>query len=245
MEELATEVSFRPTGSEDLEVTKLALVNTNEVISGDPVRLPPSHKGQRNFPGLFWLATTGKTVVYESLLERDRLWLADFDLDITAVATQPLQLRGKDGAHLRRHIPDMLFKHRNGNFTLVDVKPTEKLADQKVQEQFSWTGRLCQAKGWTYEVWSGGEPALMRNLRFIAVGRRAHFIYPELLKELEAHGQPGMTLAQVEQSAAGLADAKLLRMAVMALLWSSTWHVDLTIPLSSRTVLVESEASHG
>lgn len=245
MEELATEVRFRRTGSEDLEVTKLALVDAHEVISGDPIRLPPSHKGQRNFPGLFWLAKTQRTVVYESLLERDRLWAADFDPDITAVATQPLQLQGKDGAHLRRHIPDMLFSHRDGNFTLVDVKPADKLANQKVQEQFAWTGRLCHAKGWTYEVWSGGEPAFMRNLRFIAVGRRARFLYPALLDELEPLGLPGMTLDQLEQAATGLADPKMLRMAVMAMLWSGRWHVDMNVPLSSRTVLLEVGTSHG
>lgn len=53
------------------------LISSQEVISGEPVRLPPSYKEQRNFPGLFWLATTFKSVVYESLLELDRLWLAD------------------------------------------------------------------------------------------------------------------------------------------------------------------------
>lgn len=243
MEELVTEVRFQPADTADLEATNLALVNTREVISGSPVRLPPSYKGQHNFPGLFWLATTRKTVVYESLLERDRLWLADFDPDITGIATQPLHLQGKDGSHLRRHVPDMLLEHRNGNFTLVDVKPKDKLSDQRVKDQFAWTGRLCRAKGWTYEVWTGAEPAVMRNLRFIAIGRRAQYLYPTLLDEVETLGQPGMTLAQVEKAAGGLTDEHTLRMAVLALLWSHRWHVNLTVPLSGQAILME--ASHG
>ncbi|MDN5587065.1 MAG: TnsA-like heteromeric transposase endonuclease subunit [Brevibacterium sp.] len=243
MNELATEVRFQPTETAELEATSLALVNSHEVISGAPVRLPPSYHGQKNFPGLFWLATTHKTVVYESLLERDRLWLADFDPDITGVATQPLHLQGKDGPHLRRHVPDMLLEHRDGNFTLVDVKPKDKLSDKRVQDQFAWTGRLCRAKGWTYEIWTGAEPTLLRNLRFIAVGRRAQFLYPEVLDELESLGQPGMSLAQAEQAAGRLTDASTLRMAVLALLWSSRWHVDLTVPLSSQATLTE--APHG
>lgn len=56
MEETPAEVTFRPTGTENLEATKLAPVKAIEAISGDPVRLPPWHKGQRNFPGLFWAA---------------------------------------------------------------------------------------------------------------------------------------------------------------------------------------------
>ena len=49
---------------------------------------------QHNFPGLFWLSTTRKSVVCESLLKRDRLWHADFDPDITDKATQRLHHDG-------------------------------------------------------------------------------------------------------------------------------------------------------
>lgn len=243
MDELATEVRFLPAGNADLVATTLGLISSVEVISGEPVRLPPSYKGQRNFPGLFWLATTRRTVVYESLLELDRLWLADFDRQTVRIATQPFHLQGQDGAHLRRHVPDMLLEHSNGSFTLVDVKPATRLSDKRVQDQFSWTARLCRAKGWDYEVWSGADPVLMRNLRFIAVGRRAQFLHPKLLDELEPIGRPEMTLAQAEQASAGLADAYTLRMAVLALLWANRWHVNLTQPISLHTQLLE--APHG
>lgn len=243
MDELATEVRFLPADGADLVATTLGLISSQEVISGEPVRLPPSYKGQRNFPGLFWLATTHKTVVYESLLELDRLWTADFDPHTIRIATQPLQLQGRDGAHLRRHVPDMLLEHSNGNFTLVDVKPASRLSDKRVQDQFTWTARLCKAKGWSYEVWSGADPVLMRNLRFIAVGRRAQFLHPTLLDELEPLGHPEMTIAQVEQTATGLADAHTIRMAALALLWSNRWHVNLTKPISAYSQLLE--APHG
>lgn len=36
-----------------------------------PARSFPSFKGQRNWPGLWWSATTGHHVGYESWLERD------------------------------------------------------------------------------------------------------------------------------------------------------------------------------
>jgi hypothetical protein len=39
----------------------------------------PTYRGQRNHLGLLWTSTTRSLVRYESLLERDRLWLADFD----------------------------------------------------------------------------------------------------------------------------------------------------------------------
>ena len=38
---------------------------------GEPVRRFPSYKGQRHLPGLWWSATDGRHVGFESWLERD------------------------------------------------------------------------------------------------------------------------------------------------------------------------------
>lgn len=45
---------------------------------------------------MFWAATDGRMLVYESLLKLDRLWLADFDPSIVGICTQPLQVTGLD-----------------------------------------------------------------------------------------------------------------------------------------------------
>ena len=37
-----------------------------------PVRDFPSYRGQRHFPGMWWLATTGRHVGFESWLEREQ-----------------------------------------------------------------------------------------------------------------------------------------------------------------------------
>jgi hypothetical protein len=50
-----------------------------------PVRKFQSYRGQRHFPGLWWLATTGRHVGYESWLERDHLMVLDSDRLVTGV----------------------------------------------------------------------------------------------------------------------------------------------------------------
>ena len=54
-------------------------------------------RGQAHFPGWWWLATTGRHVGYESLLEllleRNHLMLLDFDPAVTAVRPQPYDPR--------------------------------------------------------------------------------------------------------------------------------------------------------
>lgn len=74
---LGTEIHY-VSESEDLVETTLAAVDAELVVRGRPVRGFPTYAGQTNYPGLFWSATTGSHVGYESLLERDRLWVADF-----------------------------------------------------------------------------------------------------------------------------------------------------------------------
>jgi hypothetical protein len=44
----------------------------------------PAYNGQRNFPGLWWSATMGRHVGFESWLERDHAMLLDFDPRVVA-----------------------------------------------------------------------------------------------------------------------------------------------------------------
>lgn len=69
--------------------------------------------------------TTGKHAWYESLLQRDRLLLADFDPDVVGIAAQPMWLVGEGKGVTRRHVPDLLLALSDGNFMLVDVKPAK------------------------------------------------------------------------------------------------------------------------
>ena len=50
--------------------TNLGKVDGAEVVRGRPVRSLPAYIGQRNYPGLFWTATTQSLVGYESLLAK-------------------------------------------------------------------------------------------------------------------------------------------------------------------------------
>lgn len=203
-------------------------------MRSEPVRRFPTYKGQRNYPGLLWCATTEALVGYESLLERDRLWLADFDPEVRWVASQPFWLSGRDGSTLRRHAPDFLLQTTTG-YTVVDVKPELLLEEPGVAEVLAWTGRLCAGKGWGYEVWSGADPVLLRNVRFLATARRSVLVDETAVAKLAAQLQPGMTVAEVE---AGVAlDATVARAAALVLLWRGRWVTDLTQPLSRQSVL--------
>jgi hypothetical protein len=59
-----------------------------------PVRQFTARKGQRHLSDLWWCATTGGHVGFESWLERDQLMLLDFDRTVSGI-------QSRTGSHLR------------------------------------------------------------------------------------------------------------------------------------------------
>jgi hypothetical protein len=92
------EVSYINAGGDAITVA-FDRIGPANVVRGRPVRDVKSRAGQRNYSGLFWCATTQTHLCYESLLERDRLLLADFDPTVRWVACQPF---GYEGLTVRR-----------------------------------------------------------------------------------------------------------------------------------------------
>lgn len=118
--------------------TSLGDATATVVVQGMPVRRFGSYAGMRHYPGWWWSSTNKDLVGYESLLERDRLLLADFDLAVEGIASQPFGITGLVSGKERRHVPDYLLVG-TGDPTVVDVKPARLLARPEVRR--SWNGR--------------------------------------------------------------------------------------------------------
>ena len=134
-------------------------------------------------------------------------------------------------------MPDFLLQTETG-FLVVDVKPERMLADPGVSAALDWAGRVCAAKGWRFEVWSGADPVVLRNVRFLAAGRRADPREVVLVKVAETL-RPGMSVTEAEE-ASGL-DQAVVRGALLSLLWRGSWVTDLTRPLSGDSLLSPGE----
>ena len=168
--------------------TTVGAVNETRLSKGLPVRSPISYARQRHYPGLFWSATTGGHVPYESRLELDRLWVADFDSRVVWISGQPMWLSGRDGEVVRRHVPDFLLTGSDGRLTVVDVKPAEFVSRPKVAAVFAWTRQVCDAAGWRYEVWSGDDPRRLANIKALGASRRLQMFGPQDVREFDGAG---------------------------------------------------------
>lgn len=192
-------------------------------------------RGQRHYSGWYWSSTMGHHVVYESRLELARLLLADMDSTVDGVVGQPMLLAGRDGKQFRRHVPDYLLLSRDGSARLVDVKPSDRLADPKVVAQFRWTRELCRAKGWGFEVWSGCDPLVMANVRLLAGFRRADFVDPDAAAMVTAGVGTGARIEELEAAGSASSAPEAIRAAVLHLLWRGLLTADLKVALNRST----------
>ncbi len=150
-----------------------------------PARSFPSYKRQRNFPGLWWSATTGQHVAYESWVERDVAMLLDFDLEVVAFAAQPFWLIWPDQHGERKHAPDFFVRRADSTGVVIDVRPDE-LVDPEAAEVFAMTASACQQVGWEFRR-TGGPPAVVAaNLRWLAGYRHPRCRRPEIAAALAA-----------------------------------------------------------
>jgi hypothetical protein len=208
-----------------------------EVLGGLPVRDFRWYKGQRHYSGWYHCSTVGRLVAYESRLELARVLLADFDREVVGIAAQPFQLTGPDGDRVRRHVPDLLLARADGLVVVVDVKASARMTDSAVVAQFDWTRRVCSLRGWAYETWSGGEAAVVENVRFLAGYRRRRLVRAELIPAVLGVVGQQSTIGGVEAALVGRAAGETVRPVLLHLLWSGVLLADLRRPLSAVTAV--------
>ena len=215
--------------------TSLDRVVAADVVHGLPVREFRWYKGRLHYSGWYWCAKSGRLVVYESRLELARIMLADFDPDVACLAAQPFLLTGVDDGRVRRHVPDLMLLGADGGVTVVDVKAASRLADPAVKAQFAWTRQVCAEGGWGFEPWSGTDPQILTNVRFLAGYRRSSVIADGLIPEvLEMAGrQP--TIGAIERALTDRHRQELVRPVVLHLLWCGRLRADLRLPLGADT----------
>jgi hypothetical protein len=199
-----------------------------------PVRAFCWAKGQRNFPGLWWSATSGQHVGYESWLERDHVMLLDFDPDVVGVAAQPFWLRWHDGRRQRRHAPDFFARRgSDGAGVVVDVRADDRI-QAKDAEAFDATAQACARVGWVYCRVGVPDPVLVVNVRWLS-----RYRHPRCGARKEVAGGLLEAFARPLPLAVGAA-AVGDRLAVLPVLFHLMWRqllvADLTAgPLGSGT----------
>ena len=115
-----------------------------------PVRKIPSYGAQKNI-GKFFSVKTGVVAWYESLLERDEMYLLDFDPLVTFWREQPLKIRYVLNSKTHFYTPD-LEVHRTSKRQLVEVKSQDQVDSGRFDSLFRIATSACQDEGYEYVV---------------------------------------------------------------------------------------------
>ncbi len=233
-DEPAAWVRYTDDSTRAIPVSRLLLSDFEGSV---PWRKLRSRHGQQHLSGSHWAATTRGHVLYESRLELARLLLADFDPDVKVIHPQPCRLIAPVGGRTRKHVPDFLLALASGVVRVVNVKPADRLAHPKVADALAWPGALFERHGWQYEIWSGCDPVILDNVRFLAGYRRPGIVPDVEVQRAWAAVRSGEQLAVAERRLAAGQPPHTARPALLALLWSGRLVTDLTRPLSGASIL--------
>jgi hypothetical protein len=199
-----------------------------------PVRTFPTGRGRSNFPGMWWSATTGDHVAFESWLRRDQLMMLDFSPTVTGFSCQPFELFWKENGDVHRHAPDFFARLRDGTGVVIDIRPDDPTDLQDAQTNAVIVA-ACASVGWIYRQVGALDPVLTANMRWIAGYRHRRYDNevhrPRLL---EAFATPTPLLHGAD--AAG--DRIAVLPALFHLIWTGALTTDLaSAPLSGRSLV--------
>ena len=199
-----------------------------------PLRKPAAYRGQRNFPGWWWSATTRTHVLYESWLERHYIIEADRNAQVTGISGQPFALAWPSGKKRdTAHFPDLFCRSVDGGGIVTDCHPSDR-SDDDFRYKCAVTAAACQVAGWEFRVVGEPDPVWAANLRWIAGYRHPRFANPGIEELLvSAFAQPGV----LSQTAMQAGDPIRVLPVLFHLLWRGRLTGDLSRPLGYGTML--------
>ena len=200
-----------------------------------PVRAFPSYQGQRNFPGLWWAATMGRHVGFESWLERDQVMLLDFDPEVVAVSAQPFWLGWADADGSRRHAPDFFARRRDGTGVVIDVRADDRIRPRDAEAFEVDFPRVCGGRAGCTGVSVRCRPVLAANLRWLAGYRHRRCLHEERACRLQdVFARP----ARLMDGARDVGDPIAVLPVLFHLMWSGVLVADLaSAPLTGESVV--------
>lgn len=88
---------------------------------------------------------------YESLTERDYMYLLEIDSDVLSYSSQPLKIIYTLDNRQRHYTPDFLVE-RHRQKQIIEIKPARQLNSEKNTKLFQCIDPIIQEKGWEFLV---------------------------------------------------------------------------------------------
>ncbi|NEU80296.1 transposase [Nostoc sp. UIC10630] len=128
-----------------------------------------TNTGTKKNIGRFFSFKMRSLVWYESLNERNYMYLLEIDPDVVSYKTQPFKISYILDDKVRRYTPDFLVQ-RQLKQQIVEIKPATWLDDEKNVKKFPVIASTLKSRGWEFamitdEMMSRG--SLLNNVKLL------------------------------------------------------------------------------
>lgn len=145
-------------------------------------------RSSRKFKGYFPSKKLKRMVQYESLLERDAIYLFEFSPGIVSYQEQPALILYEHECKTRKYYPDFELILKAGKPLHVEIKPEQKLQSYKLAEKYKAIHRRYQSHNANFliltDILIRQEP-LLSNLKTIAKAKNIPDNFDQIIKDSE------------------------------------------------------------
>ncbi|HEY9204988.1 MAG TPA: TnsA endonuclease N-terminal domain-containing protein [Candidatus Methanoperedens sp.] len=205
-----------------------------------PARNITNRTGFKKTVGKFPSLKMRRTVMWESQIERDFLYLLEFDADVLSFYEQPVEILYAHKTKTGRYFPDLYVERRSCK-ELIEIKPSSKLNDPKNKIKFLAGEEYCRRRGWIFRVVTDDnirEGNLLKNVKLLN-----RYAAVDVSTEFEQHTQ---SLVETNDGEIGLAElivrsrekfGKAAISNIYSLLYHQLLYADLKKTLSDQTTI--------
>jgi hypothetical protein len=211
-----------------------------------PVRNVSNRGG--NVIGRFPSLKMQRMIAFESLLERDLIYLLDYDTAVTWFEEQPLTIEYQHAGKLLHYTPDFHLVERDQH-VLVECKPEHFVNTADNSRKFAAARAWCQACDWQFRIVTDADMRAGHRLQNIQLltGYARHRIAPVLRCQLYAALQNVPTVTSIQALARALcpSDLAVVTSAILHLAYHGM--VDLPLddaPIAPTTVVALRRQRH-
>jgi hypothetical protein len=208
-----------------------------------PVRNVSHHRGSAI--GRFPSTKMKRMIAFESLLERDFVYLLDFDPLVTWFEEQPVRI---EYVHEEKHLhytPDFLLVEKQQQSVLVECKPERFVDTDENRRKFTIARKWCQERNWQFRIVTEQEIRVgyrLQNVKLLTQYARQRTdprIRSQILTYLHNNGSSA-TLKEIAQSLCSIPpDSVTVHVLHMA------YHHEIALPIDCLPISAEITVSIG
>ncbi|WP_228061929.1 TnsA endonuclease N-terminal domain-containing protein [[Phormidium] sp. LEGE 05292] len=178
---------------------------------------------------------------FESLIERDYMYLLEIDPDVESYRSQPLTISYTISNKQLKYTPDFLVKRKKFQ-QIVEIKPESKVHSPKNIRLFRCVAPLCQEQGYSFVVVTDKmirvQP-LLDNVKLLYRYAREPLTYKNYIDCHQYFKERISTSLQAAQQ--DLTTKQISFKILMKLIFSGVLETDLMKPINSESLITRTK----